>query len=194
MSDRPIFFFDICSPYAYLAASRVPRLLPDAEWRPVLLGGLHKAAGRHSWLYDDDREERMAEIEHRALTYGLPPIRWWTSLPTSWLTVMRAVTVAASRGRAVQFSLAAFRAAHAEGRELWHDAELALLAPAAGLGPDELLEAARDDRTKRALRAATEEAAARGVIGVPTLAVGDELFWGDDRLEEAVTAASATTA
>ena len=112
VSERPLFFYDLASPYAYLAASRIGGVLPEAEWQPVLLGGLFKLNARHSWLYDDDREARQAEMERRAAVYGLPPMTWFRSVPTTWLTVMRAVTVAKRRGRVLEFFLAAFRAVH----------------------------------------------------------------------------------
>jgi 2-hydroxychromene-2-carboxylate isomerase len=190
VSEQPLFFYDVASPYAYLAANRIGEVLPEAEWRPILLGGLFKLNGRHSWLYDDDRETRHTEIERRAAAYGLPPLAWFKNIPTTWLTVMRAVTVAKRRGRGREFSLAAFRAVHAEGRELWHDDQLATLAPVAGLEPDELLEAVAQQEIKDELRAATERAHELGAPGVPTVVIGDRVFWGDDRLDEAARVAS----
>jgi 2-hydroxychromene-2-carboxylate isomerase len=188
--ERPLFFYDVASPYAYLAASRIGNILPTADWQPILLGGLFKLNGRHSWLYDDDREDRQAGIERRAASYGLPAVTWFRSIPTTWLTVMRAATVAKRRGRVVEFSLAAFRAVHARGRELWHDEQLAELAPVAGLEPDELLEAVGQQDVKDELRATTEHAHELGAPGVPTVVVGGQVFWGDDRLEEAAEATS----
>ena len=189
MTSGPLFFYDVASPYAYLAASRISDVLPDAEWEPVLLGGIHKLSGRHSWLYDDDREERRAEVERRAASYGLPPITWFRSLPTNWLTVMRAARVAKRAGTVVEFSQAAFRAVHAEGRELWNADEVAQLAPIIGLEPGELLEAANRQDLKDELRTVTEQAHEMGVSGVPTVVIGEQVFWGDDRLDEAAAAA-----
>jgi len=59
----PVFYYDISSVYAYLAAERIGNVLPEAEWRPILLGGLFKLNGRTTWFFSDDREARMAEIE-----------------------------------------------------------------------------------------------------------------------------------
>jgi len=190
VSEGPLFFYDVASPYAYMTASRIEGVLPEADWRPILMGGLFKLNGRHSWLYDDDREARKAEIERRAAVYGLPPMTWFASMPTSWLAVMRAATVAKRRGKVREFSLAAFRALHAEGRELWHDDQLAELAPAADLAPDELLALVGQQDVKDELRAVTERAHELGAPGVPTVVVGREVYWGDDRLEDAARAAS----
>ncbi len=186
-----MFFYDVASPFAYLAAARMSDVLPDAEWEPILLGGLHKLTGRHSWLYDDDREERQAEIERRAAGYGLPRISWFRSIPTNWLTVMRAARVAKRRGRVVEFSLAAFRAVHADGKELWRPEEVTELAPIIGLNADELLAAVTQQDIKDELRSATEKAHELGAPGVPTVIVRGEVFWGDDRLDQAAHAAQA---
>ncbi|MEA2449523.1 MAG: hypothetical protein QOG63_1455, partial [Thermoleophilaceae bacterium] len=77
-TEPVLFYFDVGSPYAYLAAERVEHVLGAVDWRPVLLGGLFKLTGRSSWaLGDFERRRRgMAEIERRAARYGLPPLRW----------------------------------------------------------------------------------------------------------------------
>ncbi len=126
------FFFDVGSPYAYLAAERAERVLPGpVHWQPVLLGGLFKLTGRSSWALGDYRRRQrgMAEIERRARGYGLPPIVWPDPWPSDYLAAMRLVT--------------------------------------------------------HAFRVGTGREVAARVFGVPTVAVGEELFWGDDRLEDA---------
>src|ERR1700722_18798400 len=78
-----IFYFDLGSPFAYLAAERLEQILPaSAIWQPVSLGALFKATGRSSWALGGPlaRESGMAEVERRARSYGLPPIRW----PDPW--------------------------------------------------------------------------------------------------------------
>jgi 2-hydroxychromene-2-carboxylate isomerase len=100
---------------------------------------------------------------------------------------MRAATFAQQGGRAVAFSLAAFRQAFAGGRDLSVTDNVLIAAAACELHPRAVLKAIETRSVKDRLRAATEQAAARGVVGVPTVAVGDELFWGDDRLEEAAS-------
>jgi 2-hydroxychromene-2-carboxylate isomerase len=183
---RPIFYFDLGSPYAYLAAERVNSLLPEVPvWQPVLLGGIFKATGRSSWARTEAREEGMAEVERRAAAYGLPPVRWPDYWPGDMLAAMRAATFAQQTGRVVAFALAAFRQAFAGGRDLSELDNVLLAAAACELHPRAVLAGAESRAVKDTLRAATEEAAARGVVGVPTVVVGDEVFWGDDRLEEA---------
>ncbi len=133
----------------------------------------------------------MAEVERRAAEYGLMPIRWPDEWPTSTLTAMRAAIFAAPIGRAVAFSLAAFRQAFAGGKDLSNVDNVLIAAAACELHPNAVLKALETQSVKDRLREATKEAYDRGVRGVPTIAVGDQLFWGDDRLEEAASALAA---
>ncbi len=195
MADRPVFYYDLGSPYAYLAAERVNSVLPVVPvWQPILLGGLFKATGRSSWAGGDGRAQGIAEVERRAAERGLPPLRWPDPFPGDMLAAMRASTFAQQSGRAVAFSLAAFRQAFAAGRNLGDLDNVVLAAAACELHPRAVLKGIESRAVKDALRAATEAALERGVTGVPTIAVGERLFWGDDRLEDAAIAAGATPA
>jgi len=188
--DRPLFFYDLGSPYAYLAAERMNALFAGTrgeppEWRPILLGGLFKRFGRDSWARGKGRDQGMREVERRASAYGLPPINWPEPFPGNTLLAMRAATYAKEIGRGVSFSLAAFRQAFAAGRDLTERDNVLLAAAAAEMHPRAVLSAIERDSVKRALREATELAGDLGVRGVPSVAVGEQIFWGDDRLEEA---------
>jgi 2-hydroxychromene-2-carboxylate isomerase len=132
----------------------------------------------------------MAEVERRAAAYGLAPIVWPEPWPGNTLTAMRVATFAKQTGRTVSFALAGFRQAFAAGRDLSETDNVLLAAAACEMHPRALTKAIGTDVVKGALREATERAAERGVLGVPSLLVGEEVFWGDDRLEEAVAAAS----
>ncbi len=183
-----IFYFDLGSPYAYLAAERLPTLLPEpVVWQPLLLGGLFKLNGRSSWALGDYRRRQtgMAEIELRAQRYGLPPIRWPDPWPSDYLYAMRVATFAFATGRGREFCISAFEAAFQRGRDLSIAAHVLDAAERAGLVRREAETATSDSRIKQTLRDATEAAHELGVFGVPTLALDDELFWGDDRLEDA---------
>ena len=184
-----VFFYDLGSPYAYLAAERIHKVLPVVPvWQPILLGGIWQHTGGGSWAQTDQRDEGMREIERRAEGRGLQPIRWPDDWPTNTLTAMRAATFAASIGRAVAFSLAAFRQAFAGGKDLSDVDNVLIAAAACELHPNAVLKAIETQSVKDKLREATRDAYELGVRGVPTIAVGDELFYGDDRLEEAASA------
>jgi 2-hydroxychromene-2-carboxylate isomerase len=186
---QPIFYYDLGSPYAYLAAERIGGILPVAPvWQPILLGGIWQETGGRSWAVTEQRQTGMAEVERRAAAYGLMPVRWPEGWPNNTLGAMRAATFAQQIGRAVAFSLAAFRQAFAGGRDLSEMDNVLIAAAACELHPNAVLKGVETQSTKDRLRAATSEAYQRGVRGVPTVAVGDHLFYGDDHLEEAAAA------
>jgi 2-hydroxychromene-2-carboxylate isomerase len=195
LADRSVFYFDLGSPYAYLAAERIHAVFTSAgaeppEWQPVLLGGLFKRFGRDSWANGPGRGDGLRECERRAEAYGLPPIRWPEPFPGNSLVAMRAATFAKEIGRTVAFSLAAFRQAFAAGRDLSEVDNVLLAAAATEMHPRALLAAVERDAIKARLRAATDEAGDLGVRGVPSVVFEGEVFWGDDRLEEAAAAAA----
>ncbi len=197
-TPRATFYFDLGSPYAYLTAERISGVFTDAEleqpeWQPILLGGLFKRYGRDSWANGPGREDGIATVERRAADYGLPRLVWPEPWPGNTLFAMRVATFAKQTGRTVSFALAAFRQAFAAGRDLTDHDSVLIAAAACELHPNAVSKAAGTESVKRALIKATDQAAERGVIGVPSLAVGDEVFWGDDRLEEAVEAASSAS-
>jgi 2-hydroxychromene-2-carboxylate isomerase len=187
-SPRPLFFFAAMSPYSWFAAERIERLIPDARWQGVLAGALFKANDRVSWGLTDRRAEGIADCEARAAAHGLGPIRWPQEWPTSDLLVARAIIYAEARGMLMPFALSAMRMAFLEGRDLGERETVLESGRRAGIEPSELEAALADQTVKDALRSVTGEAVALGVFGVPTVVLGTELFWGDDRLEDAAEA------
>ena len=187
---RVEFHFDFGSPNAYLSHLVIPaieaRTGAEFEYVPILLGGLFKRFGRDSWARGEGRDQGMREVERRASAYGLPPIKWPEPFPGNTLLAMRAATYAKEIGRGVSFSLAAFRQAFAAGRDLTEPDNVLLAAAAAEMHPRAVLSAIERESVKRTLREATALAGDLGVRGVPSIAVGGQIFWGDDRLEEAV--------
>jgi 2-hydroxychromene-2-carboxylate isomerase len=171
----PLFFYDLGSPYAWLSAERIDSVIPTAVWVPVLLGGIFKATGRSSWARTDARAGGMAEIEERAARQGRPPVNWPDGWPDNYLHAMRVAAAADSR----EFALAAFRVHFVRGLSLSVPENVELAAQEVGTDP--LL-------AKDRLRANTDRALELGVFGVPTVVVGEQVFWGDDRLEEAASA------
>lgn len=157
-------------------------------WQPILLGGIWKETGGRSWATTEKREEGIAEIERRAARYGLMPVRWPDGWPNNTLIAMRAAIFAQHTGRAVAFSLAAFRQAFAAGKDLSDVDNVLIAAAACELHPTAVLKGIEMQSTKDRLREMTREAYERGVRGVPTVAVGGELFWGDEHLEDAAAA------
>lgn len=185
----PEFFYDFNSPYAYLAAQRVDEVLPVLpRWTPIAFGVIVKQTGKRPWSFGEQtRADGQAEVAGRAAARKMPPVVY----PEGWpkgsysLSPLRAALVAGEVGRLKEFSQAMFRVVFVEGRSAVELGPVLDAAKAAGVDPDLVREGIERDEIKQRLAAATTDAVRRGVIGVPTVAVGDELFWGDDRLEDA---------
>jgi 2-hydroxychromene-2-carboxylate isomerase len=183
-----VFSFDLGSPYAYLAAERVAAGILGVEptFEPVLLGAIFGYRGHGSWAHTDARERNLAEIDRRARAYVLPPFAWPEGWPGDGLAAMRAATWATRLGAGEPFALAAYRRAFVDGVALTLNA-LAEVADRVGLSGGHLRAAVADPEIKAALRATTD-AWSTGVSGVPTVRVGDALYYGDDQLERAAAA------
>jgi 2-hydroxychromene-2-carboxylate isomerase len=200
MSERPaVFYYDFSSPYSYLAAERISGLFAEAgaeqpEWQPISFGHILQATGRRPWSMPPDgpAPDHLAEIQRRAEERGLPEVVY----PKGWpvenysLNPTRAAIYAKESGRVVSFTLACFRQVFAGGRDMSDTDNVLIAAAACELHPNAVLKGIETKSVKDKLRTATDEALALGLEGIPTVAVGDQLFWGDDRLEEAVQAAS----
>ena len=183
------FYFDVGSPYVYLAAERLPALTSDdVTWQPISLGGLYKLTGRSSWgvAGDEPRRSGIEEVERRAARYGLPRVAWPDGWPSHYLMAQRAALYAQQHGAGQRFMLRAARDAFQRGIDL-ADADAVLdVAATIGLDRDAVEAATQDPAIKQGLIDATDYAFAHGVIGVPTLAVNGTPFWGDDRIEAAL--------
>lgn len=190
MSTRDaLMYFDLGSPYAYLALSRAESVLGlRPELQPVLLGAIFARRGFGSWARTEAREGRVAEIEQRARRYGLPPVRWPAGWPGDGLVAMRCATWACERGGGEAFARAVFEQQFVEGEDI---ADLEMLLTCAGdaqLDAEALRGELGQPAVKDSLREATDRAWDVGVRGVPTLRVGESLFYGDDQLELAAEA------
>lgn len=197
MSERATFYFDFSSPYAYLAAERISGLFAEArveqpEWQPISFGHVLKETGRVPWSLQPDgpNQADLDEIQRRAAERGLPEVRYDPGWPTESYSLVpaRAAIFAKEAGKVVSFSQAALRQRFAAGRDLSEIDNVLIAAAACELHPRAVIKGIETKSVKERLQQATAEAIARGVTGVPTVAVGDELFWGDDRLEDAVGA------
>jgi 2-hydroxychromene-2-carboxylate isomerase len=183
------FWFDLGSPAAYLAWKRLPKFLAQTgagvAHKPMLLGGVFKATGNASpvtipakgkWLFAD--LERTARKD--GVPLGYPP-----GFPINTLALMRAAIGLQMRKpeRFAPFVDAMYDALFGEPRDLRDEKVLAETLAAAGFAPAEILALAADAEVKQALIKNTEEAVARGVFGAPTFFVGEEMFWGQDRMD-----------
>jgi 2-hydroxychromene-2-carboxylate isomerase len=183
---RVTFFFDLVSPWTYLAAERAERLFASGRWRPAMGDAI--AGGR---LAPDPRDEgQRAAAERRADELRLPLV-WPEGWPVSGRGAMRVAALAAERGRAAPFVLAAGRLAFCGGYELDDPEVIAEAAAASGLALDDALAAAGQIRRDGPMERTALRLLRRGADELPVVTVGRQLFAGEGRLAEAAAAASA---
>ena len=187
------FWYEFGSTYSYPAAMRIEGLAADAgvdvRWRPFLLGPIFKAygwndspfnifaaKGRYMW------RDLTRICEADGLPLKLPPV----SFPQNGLKAARLALVGERQGWTPAFTRAVFAANYAEQKDISEDATLREILAALGVDTEAAFAAANAPGNKEALKRQTEEAAARGLFGAPSFTIGDELFWGNDRLEAAL--------
>jgi 2-hydroxychromene-2-carboxylate isomerase len=184
--DSIDFYYDIGSPYSYLCASQIGGVAAkhgrEVRWRPMLLGAVFKATGNEmparvpakaTWM--------LRDLALWAKSYGVP-FTFPPSFPPNTVRAMRACVFAGERGKAREMSLALFEGYWSRGIDPSSEDGLQQASASAGLAASEVLAAIETQPIKDALRKITDEAIARGVFGAPAIFVGDQLFWGNDRL------------
>lgn len=189
MTKSVEFFFDVGSPTTYLAWTQLPAICAQAGaelvYRPMLLGGVFQATGNASPGAVPAKGRYMdADMTRFARRYGVPLARN-PFFPINTLLLMRGATGAQLRApaRFQDYLRGVFRAMWIEPQNLNDPSTAAAALAAADFDPAEVLAWANDAEVKAALRATTEEAVARGVFGAPTMFVGTEMFFGQDRLD-----------
>jgi 2-hydroxychromene-2-carboxylate isomerase len=187
------FWYEFASTYSYPAAMRVERLAHAAglevRWRPFLLApifgaqgwtdspfNIYPTKGRYMWR---DLERICAREK---LPLKLPPAHF----PQNGLKAARLAIVGEAEGWTPAFTRAVYVSNFAEHKNVFNDATLSAILDELGVDCEKALAEADTAETKARLRAQTEEAQARDIFGAPTFIVGDEMFWGNDRLEEAI--------
>src|SRR5215210_4390687 len=185
LPEQPVFYYDLASPEAYLVAERSAGVLGEVpEWQPVRLGGL-RAGEVGPFRCAAEVDAYREDVARRVAAYELQPLRWPDPFPPDTEWAMLVATYAKQIGRAVAFSLAAFRQALAGGRDLGDPDTVMLAAAACEMHPTAVQKGAGLGSIRRRLDEATEAAAAAGVVDVPAVRIGDRVFHGDRELEAA---------
>jgi 2-hydroxychromene-2-carboxylate isomerase len=195
MPRRPVleFWYEFASAYSYLAAARVEALAEAAgvsvRWRPFLLGPIFAAQGWTSSpfnLFPAKGRAMWRDVEREAARLGLPPVTRPEPFPQNTLTAARIAVYGAEADWIAPFTKAVFASSFARGRSIAEPAAIAAILAELGLDPD-IPKLAIAEPNKTRLRAIGEEAKSRGLFGAPTFVTEDgELFWGNDRLEQAL--------
>jgi 2-hydroxychromene-2-carboxylate isomerase len=186
------FWFEFASTYSYPAAMRIERLCRAAgvplQWRPFLLGPIFAAQGWRDSpfnIYPVKGRYMWRDLERLCTALDLP-LRRPSVFPRNGLLAARVACLVAEQPWAAEFVRAVYRANFADDRDIADPAVIAALLAAVGQPAESVLAAAATPENKDRLRAQTEEAVRRGIFGAPSLTVGDELFWGNDRIEAAI--------
>ncbi len=187
---RPVeFLFDYASPYSYLANELLAAKLPSVAvtFRPVYLRGF-EPFNKGVPFTAQKLAHMINDLQRCAAEYGLP-FRVPASFPVNGLYSLRGAIAAIRGGMFEIYHRAMFRAVWADGRETSNKESVARIVRELGLA--DIASALDDTSIKDELRTSTAAAARRGVFGVPSFIVGDELFWGHDRLHQVARAAAA---
>lgn len=194
------FWFEFASTYSYLSVMRIEKAAAAAgvevQWRPFLLGPVFLALGWNDSpfnIYPPKGRYMWRDLERLAAKEGLP-FRRPSRFPRNGLLAARVALIGAHEGWVAPFARAVMTANFAEDREIGDEDVIAGILGAIGLPAADVIARAQGDANKLALRCQTERAAELGLFGAPSFRVGDELFWGNDRLEDALAWALRQTA
>jgi 2-hydroxychromene-2-carboxylate isomerase len=189
MTKTVEFYFDVGSPAAYIAWHRLPTICRESQatidYRPMLLGGVFQATGNQSPMNVPLKGNYMMRDLERFAQRDGTPFRHNPFFPINTLTLMRGALGLQMRdpSRMAPYVEAVYGAIWVDGSNMNDPAVVGEVLKAAGFDPQALLALAADPQVKEALKAATQEAVARGVFGAPTFFVGGEMYWGQDRLD-----------
>ena len=186
------FWFDFASTYSYPAAARIGPLAAEAgiqlRFRPFLLGPIFKAQGWDNSpfnLYPAKGRNMWRDMERRAKALDLSFVRP-APFPQNSLLAARLTVVGLEEGWGEAFARGVYEVEFAHGLAISEPRVLEGILFKAGADPEAAFERAASSVIKDKLKTQTEEAIERHIFGAPTFMVGDELFWGDDRLEQAI--------
>ena len=180
------FFWDAASPYTYLAATQIEPLAARTGavvvWRPFLLGKVFEATGnRMPAAVPAKAKHLFCDVQRWARHYGVP-VAFPKVFPVHSVLALRAGIAAAEQGRGAAFATAVMRAYWADGGDISQPEVVSAVAASVGLDGAALLLQAQAQPVKDQLRVNTEEAVRRGAFGAPSFFVGEQMFWGNDRL------------
>ncbi|MEL6826072.1 MAG: 2-hydroxychromene-2-carboxylate isomerase [Pseudomonadota bacterium] len=190
-------WFEFASTYSYLTVSRAEAACEAAgvafEWKPFLLGPVFQAKGLSTspFVIDPIKGAYMwRDVARRAARFGLPFQRP-DIFPANGLNAARIMTAALDQPWCGAFARAVFQAQFVRGEDISRPETLAAALRACGVEPEPWFDQAQSDAVKATLRQRTQTAQAQGLLGAPSFLVQGELFWGDDRLEDAIAWARA---
>jgi 2-hydroxychromene-2-carboxylate isomerase len=182
------FYFDLVSPYSYLAATQIgalcERTSAQAIYKPVLLAAIMQATGNQpplSVAVPPKQSWMLRDVKDWAAFYGIP-LAFPKSFPFNSLKVQRLLIAAEDQGALVPLTHALYDALWGQGEPVTDLAKLSAYVTSAGFAAEAMLARTEDSEVKARLKANTDEAIARGAFGAPTFAYGNRIYWGNDRM------------
>lgn len=180
------FYFDVGSPATYLAWTQLPGIAQshnaEINWKPMLLGGVFKATGNQSPVTVPAKGRyTLVDLMRFANEYGVP-FEFNPHFPVNTLNLMRGAAGLLGSPRFQDYLKCVFTALWVEKQDLNDPSVVSAVLDKAGFDPAEILTTCESPDAKSKLKQITEEAVARGVFGAPTFFVGEDMFFGQDRL------------
>ncbi|MGH7849296.1 MAG: 2-hydroxychromene-2-carboxylate isomerase [Thermodesulfobacteriota bacterium] len=186
------FWYDFASPYSFLSAMRIEGLASstgvEIEWRPFLLGPIFKSRGWDTSpfnIYEAKGRYMWRDIERLSAKYGIP-YRKPSVFPRNGVLASRVALASESHEWRSRFSKLVFTANFAEDRDISDESVIVSILGSLDEEPGSIMRSALSEENKGRLRRATEDAIGIGIFGAPSFVADGEIFWGNDRLEDAL--------
>ncbi len=186
MRKRVEFYYDLGSPYSYLASTQIERICDkydaDLDWKPFLLGGVYKETGNRAPLEVPSKKAYMIiDLAQWARYYGVK-LNFPDLFPLNSVKPMRGALAAKEKTKIREYTHKLFELYWIHGKDLSQDEVMKSAVSELGIDANWFLERIGEQDIKDRLRDETNEAVKRGAFGAPTIYIGDRMFWGNDRL------------
>jgi 2-hydroxychromene-2-carboxylate isomerase len=186
MKKKVEFYYDLSSPYSYLASTRIEEICErygtELEWKPFLLGGAYKESGNRAPLEVPNKKAYMIkDLQDWGKYYGVP-FNFPKIFPLNSVKPMRGALVAKEKGKVAEYTHKLFTLYMVDGKDLNQDDVLRDAVSKLGMDADWFMRRIGEQDIKDGLRKETDELVKRGGFGAPTFFIGERMFWGNDRL------------
>ena len=186
MSNHIDFYFDIISPYAYIAYKKILKINNvDFKLKPILLGGLHNLAGITAPAFNKYKMKNMQNDCELVAKKNNISFKWNSKFPINSLSIMRGY-LCVDVSKKEQYLNSFFEAYWKEDQDLSNEEDIKIVLKKLKIDENDFFNSIKDQNIKDKLKELTQEAFEKEVFGAPTFIVNNKIFWGQDRLEYAL--------
>ena len=186
MNDRLDFYFDIISPYAYIAYKKILKIKDiNFKLKPILLGGLHNLAGITAPAFNKYKMKNMQNDCELVAKKNNISFKWNSKFPINSLNIMRGY-LCVKDNKKEEYLNNFFEAYWKEDLDLSNEENIKILIKKLKIDEHDFFNLIKNEDTKDKLKQFTQEAFEKEVFGAPTFIVNNKIFWGQDRLEYAL--------